>query len=344
MAIDSTVVVDSDVQNTISWVNNSTFDGGFHVERSDDSGSTWDRVGVFGSGTLTTADSGVDNITNQFLYRVSPLPRGTGEAGEQAMEGIFPGAGDATLPSGVPGVHFWAEADNNGWTAGACNYINYWDDKSGGGVLYQGVNSEAPLLGSGNVNLPAGSGGECGGSGVGGSGANGHFFAIFDGVSEEMTAPTLGLSSGTLFFVLRPGSLESGVEQHIIAQASGGTSLAGTLAISPSGGSPGLSIWDGSAWNTSIPSANLTVNDFQIVTVHVDEADNATGYVGQTAYNTVSAALEFNADDWTVGGLFQGTEGNFFDGEIAEMLFYNSPLSDEHTIMIQQFLELKYNL
>jgi hypothetical protein len=167
---------------------------------------------------------------------------------------------------------------------------------------------------------------------------------IFDGVSEEMTSPTLGLSEGTLFFVLRPGSLESGVEQHIIAQASGGTSLGGTLAISPSGGSPGLSVWDGAAWKESISSANLTVNDFQLVTMSFDGANNATSYVGQTEYNTVSTGFDFDVEDWTVGGLFQGTEGNFFNGEIAEMLFYDSALGDDHLVMIQQFLELKYNL
>ena len=339
MAVNALVTVNSNLENGLTWVNNTTMTGGFHIERTENDGSTWDRVSVVSNAVLSIVDSGVDNVANTYRYRVSALPVATGIAGTQAMESVMPGYDARVFPSGIDGLWFWTNGDTHGSTAVAiCDEMQgFWVDRT---VQDNGVSgvSTAPLLGSGIS--PA-----CGtGIYVGGQGANGHLYPIFSGGSTEFaTSNSLGLTSGTLFFMLRPENLTAGAHQMIMSQFDTGDT-AGSLAISPTGGSAGLNVYDGAAWQNLIPAVNLSTFNFQLITVDFDDDGNATGYVGQTAYNTVASNLDFSTAKMTLGGPQFTDGGNYFQGEMAEVMFFQYPLVDELISMSQSIFATKYNL
>lgn len=342
MTITASINLDSNIQNTLSWSSNTTFDGGYHIERSLDSGSTWASLDYVSSGTFIYPDSGINNATYDYDYRVSGLPRGTGVCGTQSPGQIFVSSPGINLFSSLNSESFLGldlSASYFGGSGGRCDLVPYWTDSLGGRNFVQDTPSRTPVRGFGYDVQASGNGGNCGGSGIGGTGLNSKPYLTFNGIADELTAPNIGIESGTMFFVIRPNSLASGVHMNLFAHPSGGGALSGDLAFSPVGGSPGLSIWDGAAWNTLIPAGNLTTTNFQIITVDIDEVNNARGFVGTTEYNSASAAFEFDGTtDMTIGGRGTGAiAGEFFEGEIGGIAVLQ-PLTDDFITLAQQRL------
>ena len=340
MGVSGSVTLDSNVQNSLAWTNSTLFTGGFHIERSQDDGSTWDTLDIVDSGTFMLVDSGVDNETYDYLYRISALPRGTGVAGFQAIESIFPSSPGLQIP-GSYGPFLWLQPTSIGGSGGRCDFVPEWEDTEGSRLFIQGTEANTPVRGVGYNTAASGNGGNCGGSGVGGSGLNGYGYVIFDGISDELTCPQIGIASGTMFFVVRPNDLTANIERNLIAHASGAGNSGG-LAFCPNGGTAGLSIWDGSAWQNLISAANLTTNDFQVITVDIDEVGSVRSFVGTTEYNSSTADFDFATEDMTLGGL-RAANGDWFEGEIAEFIIV-PPQPDDIINLIQQRLINRYGL
>ncbi len=86
----------------VSWVDNSTTEGGFRVERSLDAGSTWTNAGTVGSNVASFQDPGRSS-EQQVCYRVSAFNAG----GDSP-----PSNADCTAPPAAPtGLTATAEAD-----------------------------------------------------------------------------------------------------------------------------------------------------------------------------------------------------------------------------------------
>ena len=86
----------------VSWVDNSTNESGFRVERSLDAGSTWTNAGTVGSNVASFQDPGRSS-EQQVCYRVRALNAG----GDSP-----PANADCTAPPAVPtGLTATAEAD-----------------------------------------------------------------------------------------------------------------------------------------------------------------------------------------------------------------------------------------
>jgi len=86
----------------VSWVDNSTTESGFRVERSLDGGSTWTNAGTVGSNVASFQDPGRSS-EQQICYRVSAFNAG----GDSP-----PSNADCTAPPAAPtGLTATAEAD-----------------------------------------------------------------------------------------------------------------------------------------------------------------------------------------------------------------------------------------
>lgn len=91
---DLTATTVSQSEITLAWVDNSSDEDGFRVERSTDN-ATWSVIASPGAGTVAYADSGLDPATT-YYYRVKAYNAG----GDSAYSNI---ASATTLAVEIPG-------------------------------------------------------------------------------------------------------------------------------------------------------------------------------------------------------------------------------------------------
>jgi hypothetical protein len=106
----------SDSQINLSWADNSSFEGGFKIERWD--GSSYSQINTVGPNVATYADSGLTASTT-YHYRVR-ASNGAGDSGYSNESSA------TTLPPSdacPPEVVFWCQ-DTMGWLDGNC--ICHW--------------------------------------------------------------------------------------------------------------------------------------------------------------------------------------------------------------------------
>jgi hypothetical protein len=166
-------------------------------------------------------------------------------------------------------------------------------------------------------------------------GSGGQYLAVPSAVSN--------FSSGlSMFVVARPSSLTSGAQ--LVSLGSGTLSSAISLSENSSN-QPTFSVYDSGGSQTSVSGTSaLPTNQFQLYEV-VQSANTATFYVNgiQTAQNTSMNSLPTGSA--TSNFIGQSTAGgDYFSGQIAEVLVYSAALTQPQRSTIESYLIQKYQL
>lgn len=167
-------------------------------------------------------------------------------------------------------------------------------------------------------------------------GTTGNFLSVPSGVS--------GFSAGTsIFIVAKPKALTAN-SQILSLGSSGSMNNAVTVSINSSG-EPTLSVYDSSGSPTSASASTA----FSTAAFHlyefVQNGTTATLFVDgiQAGQNTAMNSLP----TVTMTGSFIGQSvvgGNYFTGDIAEIMVYNTALSQSSRSALEAFLLHKYQL
>jgi hypothetical protein len=166
-------------------------------------------------------------------------------------------------------------------------------------------------------------------------GSSGQFMSIPSAVSN--------FSSGlSMFVVARPSTLTSGAQ---LVSLGSGTSANSVGLSENSSNQPTFSVYNGGGTATTISGTSaMATNQFQLYEV-VQSANTATIYVNgnQLAQNASMNSLPTGAESSSFIG--QSTAGgNYFSGQIAEVLIYSTALTQPQRSVIEAYLIQKYQL
>ncbi len=225
---------------------------------------------------------------------------------------------------GIPrnGLQMWLMA-NDGVTLSSGN-VSVWADRSGNGNSASQTNpSNRPgFLSLGINNLPA---------------------VTFNGSSHYLALPS-GFSSfasgASIFVVVRPIAVSAGA--RIIDLGNGATS--NNVSIQePTNTGASLYVYNGSTPSSVTSSSAITLGKFQLLEAIHDGSTTATILTNalqgaqSTSMNSITNVLRAN------NYLGQGSAGgNYFNGEIAEILAYNRAVTSLERSGIESALMNKY--
>jgi hypothetical protein len=166
-------------------------------------------------------------------------------------------------------------------------------------------------------------------------GSNGQFLSVPSAVSNF----TSGLS---VFVVARPSALSSSAQLFSI----GSGSLSSSVGLSENASfQPTFSVYNGSGTATTLSgTAAFSTNQFQLYEI-IQSGTTATMYVNgsQVSQNTTMNALPTASTTSSfIGKSTAG--GNYFTGQIAELLLYSTPLTLPQKSYIESYLIQKYQL
>jgi hypothetical protein len=218
------------------------------------------------------------------------------------------------------GLQLWLTADN-GVVIGGGSQISQWTDNSGAENNATQTNSSyQPTLVNNAINgLPA---------------------VQFNGSSQYMqisNSISANFSGGaSIFIVTNPTALTSGSRFLDFENCAPGTY---TYLYQPSSTSTALYLYN-NAINTSVTASNaLTTNQFQLLEA-IHNGLPSVGIYTNSVLNTYAGSL-------TPGNNYIGqasASGNYFNGQIAEILVYNRGVTVSEQSQIEGYLYGKYNL
>jgi hypothetical protein len=229
-----------------------------------------------------------------------------------------------SLPVSRNGLQLWLRADNSVSTTGS--NVTTWGDVSGSGNnATQATSTKQPTLISNAINgMPA---------------------VSFNGTSDFLQIPAglANLSSGaSIFAVINPPSVTAGA--RILDFGNGATS--DNLQLQePATNSAELLTYNGATATTVTSSSALTLNQFQLLEAIDNGTGTATIYTNsvQGAQNTSMNTMNnlTRADNYIGQG---SASGNFFKGQIAELLCFNRGLTATEQAALEGYLIGKYQL
>jgi len=224
------------------------------------------------------------------------------------------------------GLQLWLDA-NNSVTASGGN-ISAWGDISGQqNNATQSMSGDKPTLVSGAINgLPA---------------------VSFNGSSQFLQLPGgstfSNFSSGaSIFVVTNPASVTSGARFIDLGNGSASDNL---LLDEPSSSGAALYVYTGSSPSNVTSSSAITTNQFQLLEAVYNGTTTATistdGVEGAQSASMNTIANTNRANNY----IGQGSGGgNYFEGQIAEMLVYNRAVTTSEQGSIEGYLLSKYQI
>ena len=235
-------------------------------------------------------------------------------------------AAELPSPANLPGLVLWLDASDAGALREDTKGISEWHDKSGkGNHVRQPVESSRPALGKAQQ--------------------NGLNLITFDGATDYLTGPAVlpaGQRAFTFVAVWQPhtnGGAQSIVEQAETPMRSG--TRAALLAVGGAYGFNGesndchtLVPFQPNAWRLTC----LEVNDADPQNVAI--SDNGTPYVGVTQN---PGALKLGTSGLAVGRKL-ATDGEYLQGDLAEILIYDRALPREKQQKMLWYLDRKWGL
>lgn len=259
--------------------------------------------------------------------------------------------GNAFTPLKISGLKWWLDADDastllqaSGGAAAAADGdpVGYWGDKSGNGYNpVQASGTNKPSLKTGIK--------------------NGKNVVRFDGVNDSMpisgsasTLKFLHSADSTVFVVYSFSSLTS--NPVIFDSCDGSSSGIGTLLIATSTGSVGMraartggSYCFANASATShIAAGSWYVTSFKNNPSNATVANRSYGYKnGGSAFNNNSETGALSTADSSYDlriGRTANTAGNFASIDIAEIIAYDSALSDANRALVDNYLNNKWGI
>lgn len=173
---------------------------------------------------------------------------------------------------------------------------------------------------------------------------NGLSAVTFNGTSQYLQLPSLaGFNSGvSMFAVIKPTAVTAGA--RVLDIGNGATSDNLQLQL-PSSTSAALYTYNGSTPSSVTSSSGITLNQFQLV----EAIDNGTGTASVYTNGVLGAQ---NTSMGTINNLTRANNfigqgsagGNYFKGEIAELILYNRGVSATEQATLEGYLLSKYQL
>lgn len=237
--------------------------------------------------------------------------------------GSFTAANNTTTtPDTISGLKLWLKADSLGLSDGTA--VSSWTDSSGtGNTATQATGANQPLYKTSII--------------------NGQPVVRFDGNNDFMNTGTTGFPSGnsdlTMITVFK-------------ATASGGVVYA--YGANTNSTTPHISASSSTQINISTFGSNDLVtlpvsylSQPTIATFKYTSSDGILrGYIRSpqvAASDSGIGAQNFSVAGGTVGA-FVGGPNTFLNGDVAEVIVYNSALSDANRNIVESYLATKYNL
>lgn len=241
-------------------------------------------------------------------------------------------------PAKVAGLALWLRADDLAGADG--DAISSWVSREGKAYNFAQTLTKRPLLKKGA------------------NGINGHNTVLFDGSNDILVYAGADISTaslGTCFAVYRLTAIPAGKTFEVFgsANASAGTSYwlcRGILATA----TPNISIVQINAdtedklrggtnlttatpylgvWKSTGAATSLRVNGAAETITVVSGANNGD-WLGDTA----------NRENFTLGGIKVGSETNFLNGDLAELLLYDTNLSASDLATVEKYLANIYGI
>lgn len=217
----------------------------------------------------------------------------------------------AFSPSDLAGLELWLKADALSLADGAA--VSSWTDSSGNARhATQGTSGSQPLYKTNIVNAKP--------------------VIRFDGVDDHLVASVPADTSRTLFVV--------GVADATVAV--GARLLALSLRANFQRASGGAWGWGNNQANSAV-SIGGSVTTWSLLSVRVNSASSANVHLG------TGASVDFDPHDEVTTGtsltLGSGpSAGDPWKGDIAEVVSYDTALSDANRIQVRDYLLSKYGL
>jgi hypothetical protein len=224
------------------------------------------------------------------------------------------------------GMIVWLKADN-GVITDSSN-VTAWVDVSGSGInASQSVSSNQPTYVSEIINdLPA---------------------VNFNGSAQFLRFPS-GFADFTdgmsIFIVLEPTGFTT-ADARIVDFGDSSNLNSDVTLCQPTSESFGLYIANSSGGQTSVISNGIAQDSYQLIEVIFDGSSTATLFTGGVE-GAQNISL-YSIDNISRSGNYIGQStagGAYFEGQIAEILIYNTALSDEERQGVESYISLRYNL
>jgi hypothetical protein len=233
---------------------------------------------------------------------------------------MFPGPGmpaQAALPSIPSGMNLWYSADCITYTSSVCGVpstgstISSWADRSGNANNLS-LATGTCTLNTGQINgYPAVTFSSCQmniGTAVGPGGGAWTIFAV-EKLAATGNSSIIGCASGAC-----PDYAIT--TNQLVFVASGGT-LSGTAAA-----------------DTSWHQINVYFSNFSTANTYQFRRDRAADGSGTPGFNAIAANTQVGANN----------NSFFFNGQLAELIYYNTNLTGTQITQVETYLNAKYNL
>ncbi len=230
------------------------------------------------------------------------------------------GAGDdsnsgAFNPSSLAGLYLWLVADSLVTTSGSNSVVVWGDLSKNNNNATQSLNSSnAPSVITGAL--------------------QGHSIVRFDGVNDYLNVPTVGYTSNITIFIVSKKTNITNQSEHLIEP----NISSSQFFITGSGDAV-------TVFNTSFGSTSSYVTtNFNLLSAVRNGSTGSlygnsiqlSGSIGNIQTGTGTSLI--------IGGLGTAPSASLFGGDIAEILLYNSALSDPSRHYVETYLNSKYKL
>ena len=225
------------------------------------------------------------------------------------------GVEDLFSPLNIPGLVLWLKADAIIGLADG-DAIGTWPDSSGqGNNATQATASKKPTYKTGII--------------------NGNPVVRLDGTDDELRTPFLMLTNMTVFVVMLSEDLATG---HYLLAFEGGLESNAIITGFTSGLVETFSV-------PRISAGAFSTSDFSLHVLRRDVAGGSTATFKNGSQVATSGIVEAASTGALWIGIRNGfPSSEFFDGDIAEILVYNSALSTRDREAVEGYLNAKYDL
>ena len=236
--------------------------------------------------------------------------------------------GSSFSPTQIAGLQAWWDASDSSTITSSSSAVSQWRDKSGNARhLAQATGSKQPLTATDSI--------------------NGLNVLKFDGVDDIMTTSSFiyGLGACTVFVVCKGAS--QGSDHRIVAEGSTGST---TPMYCPLGnGATTVTrerffIRDNASTQTTAEGTAVFLDSVPKISCFKDTGSAVTLYLNSTSDATVASYTRSTTtlDTLAIGALKRTTESNWFVGDIAEIIVYNTALSDANRDLVETYLYAKW--
>jgi len=313
------------------------------VQYSSNGGSTWT---TFSDGTSASASATVTGLTNgtAYTFRVAAV-NAIGTGAYSSASGSVTPAG-AFTPPGINGLALWLDAadantlfdaTSGGSLVAANGGVARWEDKSGNGRhVTQSTAGNRPTRKTNQQ--------------------NGLDTLLFDGSNDSLVGGDYldgNTGSVTTFVVLKRNATNANHE--ILGK---GTDSGGWMFRFVAQNKINISAWTDNTFGNS--TAVDSTNTFTATSYALAFFSFTAGSFHQTTYRRNGSSFAANAaseagagartppntsDNFRIGTQFyQGVDYFLFNGNIAEIIIYNSALSDANRALVENYLIAKWGI